>query len=671
MPAHTCNFPTCSRAVSARGGYCRQHAADGKKIVAERQRFYDRHARDPVAKAFYNSARWKRARKTKLATHPVCERCTTAFAVHVHHVKPLKQCSEDEKTAQANLMALCVSCHNVVEAEAAALVDTSPTPYVAGMLRPVEDERFYYDAVAAEKPVTFIETYCRHYEDRFNGEPFLLLDWQKDLIRTLFGWKYKAGMRKGLRRFRELYLISAKGAGKTPMLAGIGLFMLLADGEAGAHVISMASTVEQAGYTYDAARNYINICPKLAEHPRIDAQEHKIKAPKRSKWTKISGEPNGRSGSRPSCVIADEVHEWSAKTAKGFRMVCKNLFKRQKSLVLMATNAGEDKTCYAWQVHERAQAILSGKSDDTTLLPCVFEAPRELDWRSEAAAKAANPSMGQIVQFEAIVPEQAKGEPEYRRLYLSQWVAGSLKWLDMDEYDRCVGPIPADALAGAPLYVGLDLSRGDDLCAAVFCYPTAVKFYLQAWFWMPRRTAEQYHDKNGIPYPAWGRAGDVEILEPATISTAVQEQIGAAIVRVHQAHPITAVCYDRAFSNNTIAVIESAGIECRQVGQKWGLREGTDEFERRITEKSLLIEPNAVMRYCAANAEVDSNDKGDRWPVKPMAKGRYAGYRPAKIDGITAAVTAMTEARTHSFPKSDAPKVWSGVIAFASTKGPK
>ena len=396
MPS--CAYPPCTRSVPAEGDYCADHASVGQQSGAASQRFYDQHRRDPAAKQFYNSKAWKDARAKCLANHPVCERCikldadSKAFAVHVHHIKPLKQCSDEEKTAQSNLQALCVPCHNTVESE---LTDSNANalPFVSGMLRPVEDGRFYFDGEAADKAVAFIERECRHYEGQFAGKPFLLLDWQKDVVRTVFGWKHRTGPRQGMRRFRELYVISAKGAGKTPLMTGIGLYMLLADGENAAHVISMASTVEQAYLTFDAAKKYIAENPKMAADPRVRPLQHQIQAPRYSQWTTISGEPNGRSGTRPTCLIASEIHEWPAPTAKAFELVCKNMFKRPNSLILMDTNAGKDKTCYAWQLHERAVAVLSGQSDDVTLLPVIFEAPDDLDWRSEAAAAAQQPAM--------------------------------------------------------------------------------------------------------------------------------------------------------------------------------------------------------------------------------------------------------------------------------------
>jgi len=56
------------------------------------------------------------------------------------------------------------------------------------------------------------------------------------IVGSLFGWR---GL-DGWRRFRVAYIEKPKGNGKSPLAAGIGLFMLMADGEARAEVYSAA-----------------------------------------------------------------------------------------------------------------------------------------------------------------------------------------------------------------------------------------------------------------------------------------------------------------------------------------------------------------------------------------------------------------------------------------------
>ena len=76
---------------------------------------------------------------------------------------------------------------------------------------------------------------------------------------------------QGFRRFREAYIETAKGSGKTPLGAGIMLYLLVADGERGAQVFLAAVTREQAGIAWRDCRAMVNASPELRElfGPRV------------------------------------------------------------------------------------------------------------------------------------------------------------------------------------------------------------------------------------------------------------------------------------------------------------------------------------------------------------------------------------------------------------------
>lgn len=67
-------------------------------------------------------------------------------------------------------------------------------------------EGCWFDEEAADRAVRFIETYCLPKDGRLAGKAFSLFDWQKDVVRRLFGW-----MREdGTRRFRTGYISVAR-----------------------------------------------------------------------------------------------------------------------------------------------------------------------------------------------------------------------------------------------------------------------------------------------------------------------------------------------------------------------------------------------------------------------------------------------------------------------------
>jgi len=634
--------------------------------MSQAARQYDRHQRDPKSKQFYNSAAWQRCRANKLAEKPWCERCG-ALAEHVHHRTPIATpAGWESRLDVAGLMSVCIACHNAIERDAGDTGETPVLPAVAGILQPTEDERFYFDADAGERPIRFIQKFCRHHEGQWAGQLLVLLEWQQELIRTLYGWKHRAGERQGRRRFTELFLLSAKGAGKTPLLSAIGQYELFAGGEPAAHVVSMATDFKQAQLTQDWAKKSIQQDAKLAKLAEIT--QYEIRHPKSgSKWTTLSGVFAGRAGFRPSCILADEAWEWP--NGKCYESLTANLFKRREPLLLIASNAGESRECYCWGLYEQAKKALASESPRTDLLPAIYEAPEDMPWDSEAAAAAACPSIPEVVSFASLQPkiiaaqQSPAKEAEYRRLHLSQWrKSGAKQWLDMQLWDEAQTAFDLSALSTQhpALYVGLDLSEGDDLCSAVYVYVTPEKLYVTCKNWLPRATAEEYERAGTAQFTAHEAAGEITLLSEVTVNAAVRRMIADEIVAGHATQKIEKVCYDAYRADEVVARLTAAGIKCEPIRQGFGVSPGCAELERRLKEKSIQIAPSAIMRSAAQNAEIKSDERGNIWPVKPNAKNRYAGTRSVKIDPIAALVTALVEARKHDFPAAQ--KKWTGNV---------
>ncbi len=94
-----------------------------------------------------------------------------------------------------------------------------------------------FDEGRAERPIQFIETFCRQSKGEWIGKPVQLQLFQKAYISALFGFVHKD---TGIRRFKETLFLVARKNGKSTMLAGIALYMLIADNEGGAEIYSVA-----------------------------------------------------------------------------------------------------------------------------------------------------------------------------------------------------------------------------------------------------------------------------------------------------------------------------------------------------------------------------------------------------------------------------------------------
>ena len=70
---------------------------------------------------------------------------------------------------------------------------------------------YWFDPSRAVHAIEFFENWLRHSKGKFAGQPFTLLDWQKEMIAELFGWVRVAD---DLRRYRVAYISTAKKQGK-------------------------------------------------------------------------------------------------------------------------------------------------------------------------------------------------------------------------------------------------------------------------------------------------------------------------------------------------------------------------------------------------------------------------------------------------------------------------
>jgi phage terminase large subunit-like protein len=544
-------------------------------------------------------------------------------------------------------MSACIACHNVIEAQ-------TPEPIrevIRGMPTVQEDAEFYYDELAATAPIRFAAKYCSHWQGELRGQPFILHPTQQEIIKPVFGYLSRETK---ARKYTQMWFEGAVGCGKTPVLSILGLFGLLGDNEAGAQLYCVAADHAQANYAYQCAKNFIKNGPlqKLVDKGSLIVKQYEIKyLPTDSVWMITSGK-GPKAGGAPSMVLFDEIHQ--VKDREVYDDLQGRMSKRRQPLMVCATNTAKKPNSLYADLHEEAeQTLTGGPRANRRLFPVIWAAPRDADPASPESWAMANPLLGVTIQPEKIKDEweRAKGSPalenRFRLQYLGQQVSDTARWLDVEgKWIPCEKPIDLEAVKDSPRFVGFDGSNGDDLVAWIDCYATPDAYHIASRFYMPKATADRYHALDLVDYPEWGAQGAIELLQHATISIIAQQHIAKAIIDSHAIHPITCLAYDRAYAGGIVTLVQAAGIKCEPIAQGWTLWGACQELERRLTERSIHIDPNPVLRFCASNVTLTYN-KGSYWPKKPDAKGR--GGKCHKIDGISALVTALTEARKTSF----------------------
>ncbi|NIA00102.1 terminase large subunit, partial [Massilia sp. CCM 8734] len=171
----------------------------------------------------------------------------------------------------------------------------------------------------------------------FEGVPFELLPWQKFVVGSLFGWHGD----DGYRRFRVAYVETAKGSGKSPLAAGIGMKGLVADGEPRAEIYSAATKKDQAMILFRDAVAMCDQSPELTK--RITKSGTGEKAwnmaylAQGAFFRPISSD-DGQSGPRPHIALVDELHEHRTNTV--VEMLRAGTKSRRQAMIFMITNAG-------------------------------------------------------------------------------------------------------------------------------------------------------------------------------------------------------------------------------------------------------------------------------------------------------------------------------------------
>lgn len=216
-----------------------------------------------------------------------------------------------------------------------------------------------YDKDEAAKVIRFFETRLCLNGGQFEGLPFRLHDSQAFKIGSLFGWKRA----DGTRRFRRAYIEEGKGNGKSPLAAGIGLYGLAADGEAGAEIYPLASHRDQAMVLFRDAVKMVKQSPALRDRLKFsggEGREYNIAWLKTGSFMRPLSRDAGRTGSgpRPHFGLADEVHELADRAA--MEMVERGFKFRRQPLLLMITNSGTDRNSVAWEEHEHAIKVAAG-----------------------------------------------------------------------------------------------------------------------------------------------------------------------------------------------------------------------------------------------------------------------------------------------------------------------
>lgn len=504
---------------------------------------------------------------------------------------------------------------------------------------------FTFDPESGDRVVLFIERYCRHHKGEWAGRPLLLEDWQKDILRIVFGWKRA----DRTRRFRTAYIEVPRKQGKTEKAAGVGLYLLVADDEPGAEVYSTATKKDQAKLVWSFAGAMVARSPALRKFVQVFKTGITCERTA-SKFEPLSAESKTLDGLNAHGHISDEMHAHADRHV--YDVVATSMGARRQPLNWIITTAGlYDPESIGWQMHERAQHVLDGVIEDDSFFAFIASADAEDDWTDPATWAKANPNLGVSVKLDYLRDEceKAKTTPSYLntflRYHLDRWTQSREVWIPVERWNACTRVVDEAALTQRTCCAGLDLSTTLDITALVLAFPrddiAPDAMDLVFRFWCPEETILKRSSEDRVPYDAWARDGWI-IPTPGNVVD--YSFVVAALDEFAKQYQIAEAGYDPWNATKTALELQDKGLTMVEVRQGFqSLTEPSKEFEKLATSGKLgHATPKGVhpvMRWMVANAAVKRDPADNIKPDKSSAIGR--------IDGVPASIVALSRAMLH------------------------
>ena len=482
----------------------------------------------------------------------------------------------------------------------------------------------------------------KHPKSRLPDRLFQLDPWQERVIRRIYGPRNPDGTRV----VRRVVLLLPRGNRKTSLCAAITLLHLMGpETEVGGLTISAASAHEQAMELFNEAALIIRNDDRLEKFLKIREYVSRIACERAStRYVAIASDGKTQHGKTPNVVIADELHAWEGRPGlKQWEALDSALVKVPGTLMIVASTSGRGQENLAWKTVEYAIKVQKGEIDDPATLPVLFMAEPEDDWRDEALWYAVNPGLAHgYPDIDAYRDKAKKAEhspfdrDSFLQFNLNRWLDQSTSpFVEMHIYDEGRHEVDLEDLEAkaAPCWLGVDLSKNEDLTVIVVAWRDGEGYAVHAWFFCPEDSLRARGERHGVDYVSWAAAGHIIPTPGNTVDLrAVEDQIREICARFN----VQEIAFDPTFGRSMMAALSEDGLPAVEFRQGWvSMAPAVKELERAILARQLRHGGHPVLRWNFANVQVETDKAGNRM----FHKGKSGN----KIDGAVA--TAMAVAR--------------------------
>lgn len=495
-------------------------------------------------------------------------------------------------------------------------------------------DKYIFDEDKAMRPIQFIEKFCRHSKGELAGKPLVLDLFQKAYISALFGFVDKDS---GLRRYTESFFFVGRKNGKTTMLSAIALYMMIADGESGSEVYSVASKRDQANILFDQAHEMIVQSPDLNKNIRKRKSDLYF-AHNFSKMQSLGKNSNSLDGLNAHLVVIDELH--SIQDRNLYEVMKQSQSARTQPLLIMITTAGTHRGTIFDDMYEYACNVVDGQFTDDNFLPIMYELDHKGEYKIPDCWQKANPALGVSKKREDIERKVARADNDMNYLtgiltkdFNIREVANNA-WLTFDAINN-EDTFNIKDFEGRYAIGGADLSVTTDLSCAtlLFVDPETETRYVHQMYWLPEDNLYKRVHEDKIPYDKWYEQGWLRLCRGNTIDYSDITDWFLEMMNENEVTPLW-IYYDNYSARYFVSEMESFGFKMIRTHQgAKTLSLPMQNLGADLQKHKVNYNNNPILKWCFTNVGVETDRNGNIVPIKNQSPKR-------RIDGVASLLDA-------------------------------
>lgn len=494
--------------------------------------------------------------------------------------------------------------------------------------------KYVYDERKAERPIQFIESFCRHSKGELAGKPLKLALFQKAYISALFGFIDKE---TGHRRYTESFFFVGRKNGKTTMLSAIALYMMIADGESGAEIYSVASKKDQANILFDQSHEMIMQSPDLNRN--IRKRKADLYFPHNfSKMQSLGKNSNSLDGLNAHLVVIDELH--SIQDRNLYEVMKQSQSARTQPLLIMITTAGTHRGTIFDDLYEYACNVVDGQFKDDNFLPMMYELDAKEEYKNPKCWQKANPSLHISKKVEDLERKvsRAKNNPNDLTGILTKDFnireTTNKAWLTFDDINN-TDTFDLSQFKGSYAIGGADLSITTDLSCAtlLFVDPQTEQRYIHQMYWLPEDNLRKRVDEDKIPYDKWHEQGLLRLCSGNTIDYSDITEWFKEMLNEYDITPLW-IYYDNYSARYWVDEMEANGFKMIRTPQgAKTLSLPMQNLGADLQKKKINYNNHPILKWCLTNTGIETDRNGNIVPVKNQSPKR-------RIDGTASMLDA-------------------------------